>query len=135
MLNLVFTDMFIIKKKMLLQQLDHRKFVIELGMKLLGIDCPVSPPTLCCYSIPENVNFKVSEHFFISRTSFPKNKIHTNNTTCYLCNQCGKPIQTGGLKQLVFNFCSECCDQLQFPETFTFHSSKMKKKSKSNIKQ
>ena len=92
---------------MLLQQLDHRKFVIELGMKLLGIDCPVSPPTLCCYSIPENVNFKVSEHFFISRTSFPKNKIHTNNTTCYLCNQCGKPIQTGGLKQLVFNFCSE----------------------------
>ena len=126
MLNMIVTDIYILKK-MSQKSLDHREFVVDLGLKLLDVDYPANPPSLCCHSIASNTRCVMTDHFFIMRSKFPNGSKHVGRTNCLICNQCGKPIPTSTLKQLVFNFCEECTDKLHFPETFSFHSGRKRK--------
>lgn len=123
MLNVLVTDTFIIKR-MSSNKLKHRKFVVDLGLQLLGVNSPSNPPLLCCEFIPESVNCKVTKHFFIMRTTYPSGKKHAENTTCLICNQCGKSIPPRTHQQVVFAYCSKCSQQLHFPETLKLYGSK-----------
>ena len=125
MLNVLVTDCFVIKR-MSSNKLDHRQFVTDLGLKLLGVNCQENPSTLCCEHIPTNVHCKLTKHFFITRTTFPSGKRHIEKSIQSICNQCGKPVTTGNLQRVVFCYCHGCFNELSFPETFHTYSPKRK---------
>ena len=125
MINVLITDIFIIKR-MENKNLDHRKFVISLGLKLLGLDSCKQNTSICCCSFPVGANCKTTNHFFIMRTEYPHGTKHCYNTHCVVCNQCGKAIKPGTLKQIVFDFCTECFNNINPPDNFKIFEKKSK---------
>ena len=132
MMNVIVTDIFIIKR-MKDDKLNHRQFVVNLGLKLLGVDNCENIPKLCCYTIPENTNCKLTNNFFIMRTTYPHGIQHIGHSNCLICNQCSKPIVPNTLKQVIFDFCSKCCEQLSFPENFKVFEKKEKQQKEIDV--